>query len=158
MSKRVLGATVGVLAVLGVMTACGDSKSSGSSGSSSDAEFCAKVKAYRDQEDDFDQVMEEADAAGMKTMFNKMQDILQDLDDDAPAVIAADIRTVREVTDKLVEVFDKYDYDFVRLAAAPEFAELSEVMDGDKLTKATERLDKWGVETCGFEPEPASGS
>jgi len=178
MRKRLMMVAVGALVSAAALSACGGSKSSSSesasaadgtettaaagesdaSGGADEKEYCAKVKLYMDQADAFDAVMESNDPADIRKGFETMQDLVHKLDDNPPSTIAEDVHTVRKLTDQFVSVFDKYDYDFTKLASAPEFAELSKLMENGEQNAASERLDKWGEKVCGFPPETASGS
>lgn len=155
--RLVIGSAIALTGLLS-LSACGGSKSSSADngGGSSDAAYCAKVAEYKDKSDTFDSVLDEGNPSGMRTAFETMQGLVHDLDKNPPASIAADVHAVRKGIDEVVAVFAKYDYDFTKLMAAPEFAELAQTMEGDALTAATDRLDKWGVDVCGFPPDEAS--
>ena len=158
MKKQWITAVVGALVVVGSLTACGSSKSGSSSGGASEADYCVQVKAYKDKADQFDAMFQNPEANSMKVAFETMQGILHDLDKNPPSTIAGDVHKVRGAIDQMIEVFTKYDYDFVKLATAPEFAELSKVIDGPEFKASTDRLDQWGVDTCGFPPDSTVAS
>lgn len=179
MGKRMIVAVAGLLASAGALTACGGSKSSSSESSTTaaaasadstaaaatettaasggsggdDAAYCAKVKQYKADADATDPALQSNDPKQIRTAFETILETIHDLDKDAPEAIAADVHTVRTLADELVATFDKYDYDFTKLSAAPEFTELSKKMDGPDMKAANQNLDKWGQDVCGIAPD-----
>ncbi|MDO9173329.1 MAG: hypothetical protein Q7V62_00905, partial [Actinomycetota bacterium] len=97
-----------------VLVACGDDSKSGSS----DADYCARIAAYRAEADGLDAVFESdsPDAAAMEDAFTTMQTMVNDLKDGAPSEIAADVSTMAGAIDSVVTIFDQYDWDFTKLA------------------------------------------
>lgn len=164
MRKQLVTVAAGIIVSVGALTACGGGKSSSgsatteASGGTSEAAYCAQVKEYKATADSFDAVMQSDNAADIRKGFEAMQDLVHKLDQNPPSSIAADVHSVRTLTDEIIAVFDKYDYDFTKLAAAPEFAELSKKMDGGELSAASDRLDKWGQDVCGIAPDTTAAS
>lgn len=173
MRKQWVMVAAGALVSAAAFSACGGSKSSSSeaattvagsestaagasSGGADEKEYCAKVKQYMDMGDAFDSVMASNNPDDIRKGFETMQDLVHKLDDNPPSSIAEDVHTVRKLTDQFVSVFDKYDYDFTKLSAAPEFTELSKKMDGPDMKSANQNLDKWGQDVCGIAPDTSS--
>jgi hypothetical protein len=161
---------VGTLAVLTPLAACGGSSKSSTSGASSettvasdstsgsnsgtsDSEYCAKIKEYKAQSDALDAVMQSTDPKAIRKGFETILVMLHDLDKNPPSAIAADVHAVREVSDEVVSVFDKYDYDFTKLATAPEFEALSKKMDSAAINDSNKKLDAYSTDVCGLPPD-----
>jgi len=160
---------VGALGVLVPLAACGSSNTSStstssaaasessttaaSSGGSSDSEYCTKVKNYKAQSDALDAVMKGTDPKAIRNGFETIQAMIHDLDKNPPSAIAADVHAVREVSDEVVSVFDKYDYDFTKLATAPEFEALSKKMDSAAINDSNKKLDAYSTDVCGLPPD-----
>lgn len=171
---------VGTLAVLSPLAACGSSKSSTaestttaaatgdstaaapettatSSGGNGDT-YCSKVAQYKTKADSLSAAMTSNNPADLKNAFETIQVMIHDLDTDPPADIAADVHTMRQVSDEVVAVFRKYDYDVTKLSAAPEYAELSKKVDSDAISAANKKLDEYSTGVCGLPPDTTLAS
>ncbi len=165
-------------AALTLLAACGsDSKSDGATGTTAGsdttggsdtttgatgsvnpefADYCAKITAYKDNADSFDSVFtsDTPDPAATEEAFTSMKTLLQDLADDAPADIAADVAAVNDATAQIIAIFDKYEWDVIALSNAGDDAtKFQEVLNDTTVNDASTRLDTWGQENCGFAPE-----
>lgn len=120
------------------------------------ADYCAKITAYRDNADSFDDVFtsETPDPAKTEEAFTSMKTLLQDLTDNAPDDIAADVATVNDATGEIIAIFAKYEWDVIALSNAGDDAtKFQEVLNDSAVNDASTRLDTWGQENCGFPPE-----
>ncbi|MDP2289684.1 MAG: hypothetical protein Q8M22_00755 [Actinomycetota bacterium] len=149
--KRSTTLLLGAALATTVLVACGDDSDSGSS----DGDYCARIAAYRAEADGLDAVFESdsPDAAAMEDAFTTMQTMVNDLKDGAPSEIADDVSTMAGAIDSVVAIFDQYDWDFMQLAAAPEFAQLQEDLAGPEMQAASDRLTEYSETTCGIPSE-----
>ena len=148
--KRLTTLVLGAFAAATILGACGsDSGSSG--GAVSDKEFCGMIQAYKDKADSFDSAFTNNDPKAIEEAFTTMQGVLHDLDSAAPASVKKDLDTMLSTIDRMIEIFDKYDWDFTKLATAPEFEELSTDLNGEEMTAASDRLDAYSKDTCGID-------
>lgn len=150
MKKRSTTLLLGVFAASALLGACGDDKKSGG-GATSDAAYCKKIESYKAKADELDSVMQGSDPAAIKGAFTTMQGMIHDLDKKPPASIAADVHTMTDAVDKIVTIFEKYDWDFNKLATAPEAADLSTIMDNDAVNTASDNLDTYTSDVCGLD-------
>jgi|GEM_PF-3344731 len=137
-----------------VLVSCGDNSTGGGAAMSTE-EYCDLIRTYQDEGDAFDTLFSAADAdpAQMKAGFEKMGGMIDDLSSKAPADIKADVEIVAKATNALIDLLDKYDYDFMAMVSdEAASAELETLMGGDDVGAASERLDAWGETTCGIEP------
>ena len=170
----------GAFAVLVPLAACGgSSKSSGTTvagessattvaGESSattavdikprDNDYCSKVKEYNLKADALTGAMSSTNVAEVKAAFETMQVMIHDLDNDPPSEIADAVHTMREASDEIITIFQKYDYDFTKLAGAPEYVKLAETMDGSAISEANEKLDAYSTGVCGLPPDTTLAS
>jgi len=151
MKKRSTTLLLGAFAATALLGACGDDKKSG--GGSSDAAYCAQIKEYRDTSDSLDAVFDDPDSEGVKNAFTTMQGMIHDLDKNPPAKIAKDVHTMTSAVDRIVAIFEQYEWDFVALSTAPEFAELQEQLGGEEFTTAGDNLEAYSVDVCGLPSE-----
>ena len=166
-------------AALTLLAACGsDSKSDGATGTTAGSEttvggsdtttgatgsvnpefadYCQKISDYKANANKFDEVFTSntPDPAKTEEAFTSMKSLLQDLADNAPSDIAADVSTVNDATAKIIEIFDKYEWDVIKLSAAGDDAtKFQEVLNDTAVNDASTRLDTWGQENCGFAPD-----
>lgn len=148
--RRITTLAIGAFAAVSLLAACGGDDSS-NGGAVSDEEFCTMIQNYKDKADSFDSAFNSDDPKDIETAFTTMQGILHDLDDAAPSGVKEDLGTMVGVIDRMIEIFDQYDWDFTKLAMAPEFEELSTQLDGDEMNAASDRLDQYSEEVCGIE-------
>ena len=169
MRTRVIIAAAAASLVL--LTACGsDSKSSTASTTASTggtdtttagtgtvnpefAAYCAQITDYKDNAKAFDSVFasDTPDPAKTEEAFTTMKDRLESLAANAPDDIKADVATVNEATGSVIEIFAKYEWDVIKLAASTEDAtKFQTLLSDQKVNDASARLDTWGQENCGF--------
>ena len=120
------------------------------------ADYCQKISDYKANANKFDEVFTSntPDPAKTEEAFTSMKTLLQGLVDDAPADIAADVSTVNDATGQIIAIFDKYEWDVIKLSAAGDDAtKFQEVLNDPKVNEASTRLDTWGQENCGFAPD-----
>lgn len=137
-----------LLAPLG-LTACGDEKGG------ADGQYCDLIREYEQDSSDFGAVFSDPDATPetLKQGVDELVSAIERLRDAAPDEISADVDTVTETIASIADVLEKYDYDFMALATAPEAAELQARFDSDEVTSAGERLDAYTTATCGVTGE-----
>lgn len=150
MKHRTQILVIGAFAATALLGACSDDKKS-SGGGTSDAAYCAQIAGYKAKADELDAVMSGTDSAAIKDAFTTMQGMLHDLDKNPPASIAEDVHLMTDTADKMIDIFSKYDWDFTKLATAPEFEELSTLMNDEKYSTANDHLDTYTSETCGLD-------
>ena len=132
-----------------LFVSCGDDATSSSGGST--ATYCAKIAAYKAKSDELDAVFTGTpDSAKIEDAFTTMQSMVNDLKSDAPAEIKNDVTAMSNAIDSVVKIFSQYDWDFVKLASAPEFATLQEELAGADMTAASDRLEAFSSDTCGI--------
>jgi len=153
--KRSISLIAGAVLATTLFVGCGDDAKSGSGGST--AEYCAKIAAYRAKSDELDAVFTGTpDAAKVEDAFTTMQSMVNDLKSDAPAEIKQDVTTMSAAIDSVVKIFSQYNWDFVALASAPEFATLQEELAGADMTAASDRLEAFSSDTCGIASETST--
>jgi hypothetical protein len=119
------------------------------------ADYCAQITDYKDNANAFDSVFSSntPDPAKTEEAFTSMKDKLQALTDNAPDAIKDDVGAVNEATGKIIEIFDKYEWDVIKLSAAGDDAtKFQEILSDQTVNDASARLDTWGQENCGFAP------
>lgn len=173
MTKRSTSLLLGAFAVTALLGACSDDKKSDGGAAStgtapgigstspgtvtSDADYCSKLKAYRITRDEMGSIiMDSGDATATKNAFATEQSMLHDLDKNPPTEIAADVHTMTIALDKIISIFDKYDWDMQALSTAPENAEMTSTMDN--ADAAATRLDAYMTDVCGIPPDTTTGS
>lgn len=121
------------------------------------ADYCAQIQNYKDETDAMDSIFNSSDLPSvddMKAAFGKVQQMLQDLEDNAPAEIKADVATVNAATLDLINFFVENDYDFTKIATDTSLAtEFQGIIENSDASDAGDRLDQWGQENCGIDPE-----
>ncbi len=147
--NRSISLIAGAVLATTLFVGCGDDAKS-SSGSST-AAYCGKIAAYKAKSDELDSVFTGTpDSAAVEDAFTTMQSMVNDLNKNAPAEIKTDVATMSGAIDNVVKIFSQYDWDFVKLASAPEFATLQSDLAGADMTAASARLEKYSSETCGI--------
>ena len=138
----------GVL-VTTLFVGCGNDSKSGPGGSTQ--AYCAKVVAYKAKSDELGAVFSGTpDAHQVKEAFTTLQSMAHDLGKNAPAKIKKDVSTEATALDSVIKILAKYDYDFAKLAAAPEFADFSSSLDSPEVKAASDRLQAYSTDTCGI--------
>lgn len=144
----VAGAMIAAL----LFSACSDDKkSSGGGGATDAAAFCAKLQEYKTATDSFDSTMSDPTPESLKTAFETMAAMLQDLESSAPSEISADLNKMNDSVDMMTAAFEKYDWDFMQVVTAPEFQEIDTLMSSEEMTAAQDRLDTWAKDTCNID-------
>lgn len=123
-----------------------------------DNDYCSKVKEYNLKADEIDSSMSSTNVADVKAAFESIQVMIHDLDKNPPTEIAEAVHAMREASDQLIAVFGKYDYDFTKLAGAPEYVKLAETMDSSAISEANEKLDNYSTSVCGLPPDTTLAS
>lgn len=146
-------ALVGIALLTGssLLAACGG----GGDEAMSTADYCELILTYQEEGDAFDNLFggDEMDPAAVKAGFEKMGGMIDDLSAKAPAEVKADVELVAKATNTLIDLLEKYDYDFMAMVADEEAsAALEAVMGGADVGEASARLDAWGETNCGIEP------
>jgi len=121
------------------------------SGSGS-GEFCALAREY-DEADPFeDPDFDFTDSGQVRDVFNELDDAIGQLARSAPGEIEDDAEIVADGTSKLIELFEKYDYDFVAIGSdAAAQAEFDELVADPQYEAASERLSTYLEEVCGID-------
>lgn len=136
------------------LSACGDDAKSGST---STAGYCAKILEYKTKSDELNSVFSGTpDSKKIEEAFTTMQSMVNGLKTGAPAEIKSDVQTMSTAIDSVVEIFSKYNWDFVALASAPEFAELQSTLAGTDMSAASARLEAFSADTCGIKSDTTS--
>lgn len=160
MTKRITTIVIAAVTATAMLAACGDDDKKSSDGGSSDTAaagdddaYCARVETYEQTSDALDSVFDNPAATGddVRAAFETMADLASGLEDGAPAEISADLATLNGAVDRMLEIFEQYDWDFAALETAPEGAELGTLMESAEVTAATDRLDAWALDTCGID-------
>ncbi len=119
------------------------------------ADYCAQITDYKDNANAFDSVFSSntPDPAKTEEAFTSMKEKLQALADNAPDAIKADVATVNEATAQIIAIFDKYEWDVIKLSNAGDDAtKFQNLLNDQAVNDASTRLDTWGQENCGFAP------
>lgn len=131
------------------LVACGSEKG-GANG-----EYCTLIRAYESDSSDFGDIFSDPDATPetLKEGIDELVAAIGKLRDAAPDELKADVDTVTGTITAVADVLEKYDYDFMALATAPEAAELQARFDSAEVVEAGERLDAYTSDTCGVTGE-----
>ena len=138
---------IGAFAAAALLGACSDDKKSGGS---TDTEYCGLITSYKAKANELDSVMNGTDATAIKAAFTTMQGEVHALDANPPASIAKDVHLMTATVDRMIAIFDKYDYDFTKMSTAPEAAELNELIASTDYTTAQDHLKAYSKDTCGI--------
>lgn len=147
-TRRALAAAALLLAPA-VLAACGDEKGG------VDGEYCTLIRAYESDSSSFGDIFADPDATpeSLKAGIDDLVAAIEKLRDAAPEELKADVDTVTGTITAVADVLEKYDYDFMALATAPEATELQALFDSEEVVSAGERLDTYTTETCGVAGE-----
>ena len=147
-TRRALAAAALLLAPA-ALVACGSEKGG------ADGEYCTLIRAYESDSNNFGDIFSDPEATP-ETLRQGIDDLvvaIEKLRDAAPAELKSDVETVTGTITLMADVLDKYDYDFMALATAPEAAELQARFESEEVVSAGERLDAYTTETCGVTGE-----
>jgi hypothetical protein len=165
--RNVIGAlSLAAVAVLG-LAACGSSdRSSGSTGTSAsagtsggsagtsagsggdDSDLCTYAKQLEQS------LNPDSLSTPDKATFDKVQEIIANVQAKAPDEIKADVATVAENFKNVQAIFSQYDYDIAKLTSAvtadPTLAQKLQALSGDDFNAASQRVDTYLQEHCGI--------
>jgi hypothetical protein len=164
--RNVIGAlSLAAVAVLG-LAACGSSgKSSGSTGTSAsagtsgsggtsagssgdDSDLCTYAKQLEQS------LNPDSLSTPDKATFDKVQEIIANVQAKAPDEIKADVATVAENFKNVQAIFSQYDYDIGKLTSAvtadPTLAQKLQALSGADFNAASQRVDTYLQEHCGI--------
>lgn len=120
------------------------------------ADYCAQIVSYQEETDAMDSIFGGTDLPStedMKAAFEQVKGMLQSLEDNAPDEIKADVATVNAATGDMLSFFEANDYDITKIATDTSLAaQFQEIVDNADASDAGERLDQWGLENCGIDP------
>lgn len=147
-TRRVI-ATAAVLLAPTVLAACGSEKGG------ADGEYCTLIRAYESDSNNFGDIFNDPAATpeSLKTGIDELLTAIEELRDAAPEELKADVDAVKGTITAVADVLEKYDYDFMALATAPEAVELQARFESEEVVAAGERLDTYTTETCGVTGE-----
>jgi hypothetical protein len=163
MMHRSLRKVVGTLAltavaVLGV-AACGSgdngsassgtSAGAGTSGDAGDSDLCTYAKQLEEttNPDSFSNMD--------KATFDKIDEIIGNVQAKAPDEIKDDVATVAENFQDVRAIFAKYDFDIAKLTSAatadPSLTEKLQSLNSDEFNAASQRVNTYLQEKCGIQ-------
>ena len=154
MKKRSTTLLIGAFAITALLGACSDDKKSSGS---TDTVYCGLITSYKAKANELDSVMSGTEAAAIKAAFTTMQGEVHALDANPPASIAKDVHLMTDTVDRMIAIFVKYDYDFTKLAAAPEATELNTLIDSPDYKSAQSNLKAYSKDVCNI-PDDTTGS
>ena len=132
-------------------SAAPDTTAASSGGTGEFTEFCGLIQQYMDEKDSLSNIFNSTDPAAAKASMEELQSMYQNLADNAPDEIAADVELISEGAATLAEVLELVDYDIMQVQSNPEaLAKAQEMQSNTEFDAAATRLDAWGVEQCGF--------
>lgn len=146
--KKAIALTAGALMLASFVTACGDEEKGGPTG-----DYCTKIRAYEAKAEELDAVFGGEDTEAAAAAFREMQSMVADLAASAPSEIADDVKLMSSGINQMVAVLEKYDYDFMALATAPEAEEFMNAMNSEEMAAAGERLEQYSEEVCGIQTD-----
>lgn len=118
-----------------------DGDNDNNSGDGSNSDFCSA--------DNLDSVFDSThftNFGDLKSEFEKLDDALDALQDNAPNDIEDDVDTVVDTLRGLIELLEENDYNFVALASAQDDPRLL-ALDSDEFNEASDRVGDY----CGFD-------
>lgn len=137
------GMAAAALATVGLVACGGDSTSSSSGG-----DLCSYAKEMEAT------VGDDAFSTPDKATFDKIEDIVTNVQDKAPAEIKDDVATVVKGFADVKAIFAKYDFDLTKLSAAaagdPELTQRLENFGNEDFTAASDRVSAFLDKECGI--------
>lgn len=153
--RKVVGTlALTAVAVLGV-AACGSSDkgssssgtSAGASGSSGDLCTYAKQLEETTNPDSFSNMD--------KATFDKIDEIISNVQAKAPAEIKDDVATVAKNFQDVRAIFAQYDFDIAKLTSAatadPSLTDKLQALNSDEFNAASQRVNTYLQEKCGIQ-------
>lgn len=147
------------VAVLGV-AACGSSDNGSSSegtsanagtsggGSAGDGDLCSYAKQLEETTNP------DAFSTMDKATFDKIEEIISNVQAKAPAEIKDDVATVAKNFQDVRAIFAQYDFDIAKLTSAatadPSLTAKLEALNDDEFNAASQRVNTYLQETCGI--------
>ena len=132
------------VAAIGALGACGSSGGS----SSGSGDLCSYAKEMESS------LSDEAFSNTDKATFDKIEEIIGNVQDKAPSEIKDDVSTMAEGFAKVRELFAKYDYDLAKLSAAaasdPALTKQLESFSSEDFSAASDRVSTYLEEKCGI--------
>jgi hypothetical protein len=152
--RKVVGTlALTAVAVLGV-AACGSSdKGSSSSGTAagggSESDLCTYAKQLEETTNpDSFSTMD-------KTTFDKIDEIIGNVQAKAPAEIKDDVATVAKNFQDVRAIFAQYDFDIAKLTSAatadPSLTDELQALNSDEFNAASQRVNTYLQEKCGIQ-------
>jgi len=126
------------------LAACGSDSGSSSSG----GDLCSYAREMEAT------VSDDAFSTPDKATFDKIEEIVGNVQDKAPSEIKADVATVAQGFADVKAIFAKYDFDLTKLSAAaaadPELTQQLEDVGNEEFTAASDRVSAFLDEECGI--------
>jgi hypothetical protein len=170
MSKR--NATLlGALALAVVLTGCGDSDGESESAATVTTVTTGTASAEPDSGEpftgdagsawcemarDLDEGFDESeqltsfDPATLEDLYTRLSGDLSRAEEVAPDEIRADVTNVVGGVERIVDLLEGADWDLTQISASDAAA-----LDDPSLIGAAERIERYGIEVCGLEPDAA---
>lgn len=150
--KRSLAAMAGLAVVAFTAVACGSNDKSSSDGKGSSDAYCQMVASFKTDSDKVSALLgaDNPDTAALKATFASLKPKVQQLLDEAPAEIKADLQLSTEAQLAAIALFEQYDYDLVTISTSPEYTDLQTKYDTPQQTAASDHLNAWAKDTCGI--------
>lgn len=138
------------LVVAPAAASCSGSDDGGDGGGGSTATFCSDMREFETLQAEGDALFEEDDVPidRLRDVFTRFSAAIDRLEASAPEEVDADVQLVGETTQQLIEAYEQADFDFVRLATDPEYAEVLAGLDEVRVTEANDRLAVFVRERC----------
>ena len=115
------------------------------SGEGSD-DFCDKSRRYTEKFEDIAAAFGDPDES--KKQFDEFEDAIEDIAEDAPSEIEADVDAVVKNFKEVKALFEKYDYEFSKIPP-----EESEALDNSEAEAANTRVNAYMEKVCGIDTD-----
>jgi len=145
--NKTLTAVVGSLAAIALLGACGDDKKSSSGGGN---DYCARIVAFKAKSEAFNPDFTNGAPDELKAAFTEMANALHDMQDGAPAEIAADIKVEVDYLDEMMSILDKYEWDVTASMSDEDYQRMGEINSDTAVADANDHLKAYSEETCGI--------
>ena len=145
--NKTLTAVVGSLAAIALLGACGDDKKSSSGGGN---DYCARIVAFKAKSEAFNPDFTNGAPDELKAAFTEMANALHDMQDGAPAEIAADIKVEVDYLDEMMSILDKYEWDVTASMSDEHYQRMGEINSDTAVADANDHLKAYSEETCGI--------
>ena len=145
--NKTLTLVVGTVAAVALLGACGDDKKSGSGGGN---DYCARILAFKAESEAFNPDFTNGKPEDLKAAFTQMAASLHDMENGAPAEIAADVKVEADYIDAMIEILDKYNWDVTASMSDEDYQKLGEINSDTAVADANDHLKAYSEETCGI--------